>query len=335
MAEDNSPSQPSNPVYHDPLQPPTEPSHETAANPVSDASPDRLNQLNIEREDWNQRAGDVPLPEGTHIEAGMIAGVPCERVTVGEIPNDYVIILMHGGGFNSGSVLTHRALAARLSLAAGIHVMIVDYRLAPEHPFPAALDDGVLLYRGLLASTTPQMLFLLGDSAGANLVVAMMLALRAHGDPLPNGAILLSPWLDLGLSGESIETNHDQDSISREALQAAVEDYLTENSRSQPTDLLISPLFADLTGLPSILIQVGDRELLLSDSLRFAASAQAVGVDVTLEVWPQMQHRWHGDASLPESQEAIDAIASFIRSQFADDPPDTDPPDVVLYDGSL
>lgn len=330
------PTQPSPPMeFTDPFQPDNPSAFTDLLEPPLNETYARLLE---ERENADRRGAEIPLPEGTHIEAGVIAGVNCERVTVGEIPSDKLIMMMHGGGFRSGSILAYRALAARLSQTAEVHVLLVEYRLAPEHPFPAALDDGVTVYRGLLAgSTRPQILFLLGDSAGANLVAAMLLTLRAHGDLLPQGAMLLSPWLDLSLSGESLEANRDRDGLTPEMLVTAVSDYLDKDSPSQPTDPLISPVFADLTGLPPMLIQVGDQEILLDDSLRFAEKAQADGVEVTLEVWPQMQHCWHGDPALPEAQEALDAVASFVRIQLARNHFDIDQenPDVERYDGSL
>jgi acetyl esterase/lipase len=273
---------------------------------------------------WDLAAEETTLPEGTHCESGVMAGVPSERVTVGEIGGDEVILLVHGGGFNAGSRTTHRELAARLSLAAGVHVMTFDYRLAPEHPFPAGLDDAVAVYRALISgSTKPNEIILFGDSAGANLAAAMLLALRAHGDPLPRAAVLTSPWLDLSLSGESMETHRDIDPVTtRAGLQRAVDFYLDgAQHNAQPTDPLVSPLFADLTGLPPLLIQVGDQEILLSDAMRFAEKAEAMGVDVTLEVWPGMWHTWHGwAATLPEALEAIDAIGQYVRMQFGLEP---------------
>jgi monoterpene epsilon-lactone hydrolase len=270
-----------------------------------------------DRASWNAQAAKSPLPDETQIITGIMGGVPTEHISVGELDTDNVIIVVHGGGFNSGSTITHRELAARLSLAAGVPVLIFDYRLAPEHPFPAGLDDAVAVYRNLISgSTHPEQIIVFGDSSGANLATAMLLVLRAHGDPLPRAAVLASPWLDLTLSGESIETHAELDPlISRRGLQRAVDFYL---GTAKPDALLVSPLFADLTGLPPTLIQVGDQELLLSDSLRFAEKAEAAGVDVTLEVWPGMWHTWHGwAAALPEAQEAIDAIGQYIRKQFS------------------
>jgi epsilon-lactone hydrolase len=269
-----------------------------------------------EREEWDLSAANTPLLEGTHTEAGTMGGVTTERVTVGDIKGDDVIFLVHGGGFTAGSSVTHRELAARLSLASGVHALTFDYRLAPEHPFPAGLDDAVAVYRALISgSTRPSQIILFGDSAGANLAVAMLLVLRAHGDPLPRAVVLTSPWLDLSLNGESIETNREIDPlVSREGLQRAVECYLGTSKDARRTDMLVSPLFADLTGLPPMLIQVGDQEILLSDALRFAEKAEDAGVDVTLEIWPGMWHTWHGwAASLPEAQEAIDTIGTFVR----------------------
>jgi acetyl esterase/lipase len=222
---------------------------------------------------------------------------------------------VHGGGYTSGSCVTHRDLAARLSQASGARVFLLDYRLAPEHPFPAAIDDAVAGYEWLLAGgARPQQIVISGDSAGGTLVLAALLRLRERAAALPAGAVLISAMTDLTLSGASIESRAAADPlVYRESLAGAIAHYL---GPADPRDPLASPLFADLRGLPALLIQVGADEVLLDDSTRLAERARAAGVQVTLEVWEAMWHVWHGwAAELPEARQAIARIGAFVRER--------------------
>lgn len=272
--------------------------------------------LEIQRQVWETEAAQTQLPTGTTLTPLSANGVPCEYVSNQEADPTRVVVHLHGGGFNSGSSRTHRDLAARLSLATHTPVLLVDYRLAPEHPFPAAIEDVVKVCRWLLANgQEPSRMAMSGDSAGGGLVVSALLSLRDDQEPLPAAAVLLSPWLDLALSGETITSRAALDPIvSLAGLRTAAQYYLGDGD---PTTPLASPIYADLSGLPPLLIQVGDHELLLSDSLRLADKAKAAGVKVQLEVWPEMWHVWHSwAASLPEAQEALHRIGDFVRSRL-------------------
>jgi monoterpene epsilon-lactone hydrolase len=220
---------------------------------------------------------------------------------------------LHGGGYTIGSVKTHRELISRVSRAADARVLAIDYRLAPEHPFPAAVEDATAAYRWLLeGGVDPTRIVIAGDSAGGGLTLAALVALRDAGNPLPAAGVCLSPWVDLEGVGESMTTRAEADPIvQREGLLEDAKAYLGD---ADPRTPLAAPLYADLTGLPSLLIQVGTAETLLDDSTRLAERARSAGVDVVLEPWEDMIHVWHFFASmLPEGQQAVDRVGEFIR----------------------
>ena len=254
-------------------------------------------------------------PEGTSVESVSIDGVSCEWVAAPGARDDAAIMYLHGGGYVLGSPATHRNLTGYLSQAAGIRVLAVDYRLAPEHPHPAAVDDAVTAYRWLLASgLTPERVMLAGDSAGGGLALATMLALRESSAPLPAAAALLSPWVDLALLGESMDVKGEVDPmLSRAMLQRMADAYLA--GRAPSTDLA-SPLYADLTGLPPLLVQVGTAEVLLADALRLAERARDAGVTVELEEYPDLIHvfQWFVPL-LPEATEALGRVGKFLSSR--------------------
>lgn len=269
--------------------------------------------INAQRRQWEASVAAAELPPGTVIEAVSLAGVPCEWITRSEAKADRALVFLHGGGFTTGSCRTHRELAAQLCGTTLWPILLVDYRLAPEHPFPAGLEDAVAVYRGLLAQgLRADRLIIGGDSAGGELALSMLLMLRDRSEPLPAAIVLLSPWLDLSLSGPTMESRAASDPlVSRSALLACARDYI---GARDPRDPLISPLFAELQGLPPLLIQVGDHEVLLSDATRLAEKAQAAGVPVTLEVWPGLWHVWQGwAATLPEGQAALKQIGEYVR----------------------
>jgi acetyl esterase/lipase len=196
----------------------------------------------------------------------------------------------------------------------------VDYRLAPEHPFPAAVDDAVAAYRFALSTgVDPANTALCGDSSGGGLALATLVALRDHGDPLPATAVCMSPWTDLTLSGASLQENRGADPmVSASTLGLMADAYLGDLDPRSPT---ASPLFADLAGLPPLLIQVGSPELLLDDTTRFAERAEAAGVDVTLEIWDDVFHVWHSFADLlPEARDAIARIGTYVDQQLGGTP---------------
>jgi monoterpene epsilon-lactone hydrolase len=271
--------------------------------------------LSIEdqRAAFDALASQFPLAEDVRRDPVDAAGVPAEWITTPEALHEWGIYYLHGGGYTLGSINTHREMISRLSRAARARALAIDYRLAPEHPFPAAVEDSTAAYRWLLAiGVDPARLVIAGDSAGGGLTVATLVALRDAGDPLPAAAVCLSPWVDLEGLGESMTTRAEVDPmVQREELLQHVKAYLGD---AHPRTPLAAPLYADLRGLPPLLIQVGTAETLLDDSTRLAERAKAAGVDVVLEPWDDMIHVWQFCAAiLPEGQQAIDRIGEFIR----------------------
>ncbi|MCX8072806.1 MAG: alpha/beta hydrolase [Candidatus Binatia bacterium] len=256
------------------------------------------------------------LPADVEMSSVEAEGVPAAWVVVPESEAHRVVLYLHGGGYVIGSIRTHRDLAQRIARAARARVLLIDYRLAPEHPHPAAVEDSTQAYRWLLRQGfEPAAMAVAGDSAGGGLTVATLVALRDAGDPLPAAAVCLSPWVDLEGLGESMTTKADVDPmVQREPLLRMAAMYL---GGKDPRTPLAAPLYADLKGLPPLLIQVGTAETLLDDSMRLAERARAAGVDVTLEPWEDMIHVWQAFASmLPEGQQAIDRIGEFLRQRL-------------------
>lgn len=264
------------------------------------------------REDWDELFGSVA--ETVSVEPVSAGGVPAEWVRVPEARHDRVVLYFHGGGFQVGSPRSHRELMAGIATAAECRVLGLDYRLAPEHRFPAALEDACAAYSWLLAEGhDPANVALAGDSAGAGLVVSTLLSLRSAGLPLPAAAVLMSAWTDLTASGPSYETRAASDPIhQRPMILAMARGYLGDDC--DPRDPLISPLFGDLHGLPPMLIQVGNRETVLSDSTLLAEKAEAAGVHVRLQIWDRMIHVFQQfPDELPEAREARRDIGEFLR----------------------
>jgi monoterpene epsilon-lactone hydrolase len=256
-----------------------------------------------------------PTPPDVERQPADVAGIRGEWVSAPGADPGRTILYLHGGGYTIGSIESHREMVSRIARASQARALLVDYRLAPENPFPAAVQDATAAYRWLLAEgVDPARTVIAGDSAGGGLTAATLVALRDAGDPLPAAGVCVSPWTDMEASGESMTTNADKDHmISRELSLQGAASYVGEADRRDP---LASPIHADLTGLPPLLIQVGGDEVLLDDSTRLAAKAEADGVDVTLEVWPEMPHVWHFFAiMLPEGRQAIDAIGEFVRAR--------------------
>jgi epsilon-lactone hydrolase len=242
-------------------------------------------------------------------------GVDAEWITAPGAAADRVVLYLHGGGYILGSVKTHRDLIGRISRAAQARALALNYRLAPEHPFPAAVDDALAGYRCLLDNgLRPSRITIAGDSAGGGLTVAALVAIRDAGLRLPAAGVCMSPWVDLEETGESMTTRAKADPVvQREGLVGMAQAYLAGKDARTP---LASPLYADLKGLPPLLIQVGDAETLLDDSTRIAERARAAGIQVKLEVWPEMIHVWQLFASfLPEGHEAVEGIGKFIRER--------------------
>ncbi len=258
------------------------------------------------------------LPDGvtgTPVEAG---GRPAEWIEAGDAVTSRAVLYVHGGGYVAGSIDSHRNLTGHLAEAAGCRVLALDYRLAPEHPHPAPVEDAVAAFRWMVdQGLAPEHIAVAGDSAGGGLTVATVLALRDAGGPLPGAAVCISPWVDMEFTGESMTTRADADPmVSASSIGPMAQLFLGEGG--DPRDPLAAPLHADLAGLPPMLIHVGDAEVLLDDSTRLAAKAEQAGVDVTLEVWPEMVHVWHASAGyVPESDAAIVGIADFLRAKLA------------------
>jgi len=278
------------------------------------SSPD-LAGLSVEekRAAYDALASPFQPAEDVRCEPVDAGGVPAEWITTPEAVDERVIYYLHGGGYVMGSINTHREMISRLSRAARARALAIDYRLAPENPFPAAVEDSTGAYRWLISTGVDRArLVIAGDSAGGGLTVATLVALRDAGDALPTAAVCLSPWVDLECLGESMTTKAEVDPmVHREDILELAEAYLGD---THPRTPLAAPLYADLRGLPPLLIQVGTAELLLDDSTRLAERARSAGVDVILEPWDDMFHMWHFFAAmLPEGQQAIDRIGEFIQ----------------------
>jgi acetyl esterase/lipase len=272
--------------------------------------------VEIQRQEWEAAVETANQTLGATIKPVELDGVPGEWVRYEDMTVEGVIVHLHGGGFNAGSCKTHRAMAARLAQASGVPVLTLDYRLAPEYPCPAAVEDGVKAYRWLLQhGFSGRQIVMGGDSAGGGLVMAALVKVRDEGLPLPAAAFLISPWIDLAMAGPSMQTHAHLDPLtSYEDLYRAAQLYLGQND---PKDPLASPLYADLHGLPPLLIHVGEHEVLLSDSLRLAEKVQAAGVEVHLEIWEEMWHVWHGwGPDLPEAMEAIGRLGKFVQQKL-------------------
>src|SRR5579863_5713664 len=250
-------------------------------------------------------------------EAVSAGGVPAEWIVPPGAAADRVILYLHGGGYVVGSINTHRAMVARIGRASQARALAIDYRLAPENPFPAAVDDAVAAYRWLIdQGYKPSKIVISGDSAGGGLVLAALLSAREAGLPMPAAAVPISPWADLEGTGESVKTKASRDPmVNLEGLSGMAKAYIGNQDPRHP---LASPIHADYRGLPPMLIQVGEAEILLDDATRVAERAKAAGINVQLEVWDDMIHVWHVFAKiLPEAQQAIDRIGVYVREQTA------------------
>jgi epsilon-lactone hydrolase len=245
-------------------------------------------------------------------EGFRIGDLTAEWIIPPEAASDRVILYLHGGGYVMGSIATHRATVARIARAAKARALAIEYRLAPEHQFPAAVDDSVAAYKWLLGQGyQPGKIVVAGDSAGGGLTLATLLAIRDGKLPMAAAGVAISPWADLEGTGDSHKTRaHRDPMVGAGNLGPMAKHYIGTQDPKHP---LASPIHADYRGLPPLLIQVGDAETLLDDSNRVAAKAKAAGVKVELEVWDDMVHVWHAFAKiLPEGQQAIDKIGKFV-----------------------
>lgn len=268
------------------------------------------------RERLNKISRFLKRAFGVSVEATTINGLHAEWLRPKHAETRKVLLYLHGGAYLVGSCRTHRQMVSHIARAAGIPALVPEYRLAPEHPFPAAIEDAVGVYRALLdGGWAARDILIGGDSAGGGLTVATLLSLRHAGLPLPSAAVLLSPFLDVTASGESARTRANQDPWFDAKDMHLVTDLYCEAG----VDLrnpLVSPVFANVAGLPPTFIQVGDDEILLSDSTRFADKLKAAGVPVEIEIWP---HMWHVFqlfiGKMPESRRAIGRIGAYMKTQ--------------------
>lgn len=235
----------------------------------------------------DRRAEVLPIPTDCEFVETAVGGVRAELLTPVAARRDRTVIYLHGGGYQVGSPRSHRYIAARLADAGACLGVVPDYRLAPEAPFPGAVEDALAVYQAVLQDTTHERVVVAGDSAGAGLALALALAAREQGLPPPAGLVLVSPWVDLAHEGDTYEANAEWDTVALPGLRRYAADYAAGRDLKEP---LISPLYGDLGGSPPVLIQVGSLEMLLADSTRLAARAAAAHVDVTLRVYPDMVH---------------------------------------------
>ena len=302
----------------------TPPPAEAGAAPVSDemrAIVEVLRDLGINDADLSlaeRRAlldVDAPPPEGAEVETVDAGGVPAEWIVADGAATDRAVLHLHGGGYTAGGLGSHRGFAAALSAATSSAVLLVDYRLAPEAPCPAALDDAAAACRWLTGPARgidPSALVVSGDSAGGGLAAALLVRRRDEGEALPAGAVLLSPWTDLALTGASHGTEDGRDPMCSTAMLAqSAEAYLGASMAA--TDPVASPLYADLSGLPPLMVEVGEVEVLRDDAVALAARAREAGTSVDLHVGPGMIHVWHLFAgAAPEATRDLARVAAWV-----------------------
>ena len=270
--------------------------------------------IETERANQERMLSFLRLPSACATESLMVAGVPAEWIDNPTVDNGRIILYLHGGAYCLCSINTHRTLAAYIGQAANAKTLIIDYRLAPEHHHPAALEDATAVYKWCLdEGYDPQKIAIVGDSAGGGLTLATLLALREQNVPMPGTAVCLSPWVDLLGSGNSMQNKVEHDPIlSPKFLQNSAKMYTNGHKLENP---FISPLYASFHNLPPLLIQVGTNEILLDDAVRLAEKAKVDGVEVTLDIWPEMFHVWQMASSfLPEAKTAVSQIGEFIQT---------------------
>ncbi len=271
--------------------------------------------IDVWRDGMEDRAKAFRPQEGVSFDPVNAAGVDAEW-TIPSITDNRFLIYFHGGGYCCGSISTHRVFASFLAVASKARVLNVGYRLAPEHPYPAAVHDAVAVYEWLLAQNiAPGSIAMGGDSAGGGLTIAALMSLRDARRALPAAAVLLCPWTDLTLSGASIESGSEAELVARlPDLIQLKEWYLNGHT---PEDPMISQIFVDLTGLPPMLVQAGKADILLDDGRRFAQRAVEAGVNATLEEWDEMIHVWQALAPiLPEGQQAVNRIGKYLQDKI-------------------
>ena len=258
-----------------------------------------------------------PLPGDVTVTAAALGGVPTAEITVDGVEPRHVVLYFHGGVYVLGDAFLAAGLASQVGRRTRAKVISVDYRLGPEHPYPAAVDDALAAYEALLrGGTAPSDIALAGESAGGGLAIATLVNARDHGLPLPAAAFVMSPYADLTLAGATMETKRDADPLlNRENLQARVTDYTAGQDAALG---LISPVFADLAGLPPLVIQAGSHEVLLDDAVRLARQAATADVEVTLDITPGVPHVFQAyHAILDEAAAALDRAGQLLSAHFA------------------
>lgn len=271
------------------------------------------------RRSFEARTGMLPTAHGVTVQKESIDGIDCEWHVPQGCEDAPLIYYLHGGAYMMGSPATHRRLVSYIARKSGMRAVLPDYRLAPENRYPAALEDSLRVWHALVkGGLNPADIAIAGDSAGGNLTMATLLSLRDSGETLPAACVLLSPWLDLAGVGESQHTRSSYDPwFKPEYLPAIASRFCADDEIRSP---IVSPVFADASGLPPTLIQVGDHEILLSDSTRMADNIKAADGRVELHIWPDMWHVFQFFiGQMPESKRAIDDIAQFLRSEFSVD----------------
>jgi acetyl esterase/lipase len=269
---------------------------------------------------FEEMMGAAPTPSDVATSHETLGGIPVVNVNVTGADPGKVVLYFHGGAYAIGSAASSVGLASDLARRAGTRLISVDYRLAPEHAYPAALDDALAVYSGLLDSgLSPSSIAIAGESAGAGLAAATLVTLHRAGLPQPSSAFLMSPWADMTLSGQSITERATVDpALTPEGLRRRAAEYV---AGGDPTDALMSPVFADLEGLPPILIQAGSHEILLSDATRLATRAAAAEVAVTLQVTPGVPHVFQAFAEiLDEADAALASAGEFLRAHLPAEP---------------
>jgi monoterpene epsilon-lactone hydrolase len=259
----------------------------------------------------------APPPADVTVTAAALGSVPTAEITVDGVDPRHIVLYLHGGVYVMGDASASADLASQIGRRIGAKAISVGYRLAPEHPYPAAVDDALAAYKALLDNgTAPSDIVFAGESAGGGLAIATLVNARDHGLPLPAAALAMSPYADLTLAGTTIDTKSKADPLlSREALQARIPDYTAGQDAALP---LISPIFADLTGLPPLIIQAGSHEVLLDDAIRLARQAAIADVEVTLGITPGVPHVFQAyHAILGEATAALDRAGQLLSAHLA------------------
>lgn len=276
----------------------------------------RQNDIPFLRQGMETIMARLQMPSGVHFSRFSVNGIPAARFKPQKANENIVMLYFHGGAYALGSVNTHKTLIARIVRKARIYGLGIDYRLAPEHPFPAAVDDAISAYKWLLEKKySPKNIIFAGDSAGGGLTLASILKLKAENMPLPAVAVCISPWTDLLATGEAMKQNAKIDPMLTPPLVHRFADmYANDEDKENP---FISPLYGDYTDFPPLFIQVGTAEILLDDAKRLATKAREAGVDVELEIWDEMPHVFQAAYPyIPEAKKAIYSIAEYINRKI-------------------